>query len=154
MRQIVLWAFGIGVFALALALIVAPMITATTADTTATNYIDENESVSLTDTLSLAVTDINTSGTEYMVTLEATDENTLSTAQTTLNTTENATIQLSGDAINVNVDDRGTDTALVSATYPPAFGWNGGARAMLDNLGVVIVITAVIMVLGLLGWHI
>ncbi len=81
------------------------------------------------------------------------DESTGETAPTgTLAEGENITVQLSGQDITVEVNDViGQSEVIVSYTYPTFIGFPDNSAIFFENLGLIIVVSCVMMIVGVLS---
>lgn len=151
-RNPIMWAFGIGVLILIVGLLVPAMITSTTQDTTEAVILEENETAELTDTLQIGLDQVQTSASYTdNATVSLTNLRDYDSTQAVINDTASDTLTLSGDSITVAVDLRTSSSALLSATFAGTFGWNDGARTVMQNMDVIIVLLAILFSLALIG---
>lgn len=150
-RNTVQWAFGIGILILIVGIAMPVMISSTTQDASTATILDENETAELTDTLQIGLEDVQTSSNyTNNATVSLTNLRDYSTTEATINDSANETLSLSGEDIVVDVDLRSSSSALLSTTYPATFGWNDGATTIVENLDVIMVVTAIIIITALL----
>jgi hypothetical protein len=136
-----------GVLVLATAFLVGPLSTYATTDASQTLELRQNDSVEVTDTLSVTALDVNQSNstTQYQIT----DEDTLATNQTRLSVSQGSVLLLSGDNITVSLDSIESSVSVTEVEYPPMFGWDDGPRTVISNLPIILTL---IMFTALVGY--
>lgn len=156
MPDIIKWGFALGIFALAVAFLFPAFITLPTDTADQTLSLDNGTETNLTDHLSVSVESLgNDSAGTKNATLAYENLDDLNTTRTTLNETENGSIQLSGDAItttieNVTIQQGGPNSTRFEVTYPPLFGWDSGPRLFLEHMDVILALLAGLITVGLL----
>lgn len=151
-RSKVMLAVGIGLLALILGVAMPMLISSTTTDTTESVILDVNESTDLTDTLEIRLDAVETSSNETNnATVSVTNLRDYETSSVTINDTESDTVSLSGSDIDVSVDLRTADSALIGVDYPPTFGWDESAVMLVENLDVIMVVVTIVIIFALLG---
>lgn len=147
-------AMTIGVFVLVVALVLPSIIGAADSDQTAAVEITQDETIELTDRLSIRADDVNPSGDN--ATLTVFNSQGLNQSQQLLNDSQTKTFVVDGYATNVTLDNTflsegSKRTSRLAIAYSPYFGWDSGARLFFQNLELLLVLVGGIMVLGLAG---
>lgn len=142
-------AAALGLVVLLLVLAIPAAITVTDSPATATFDLDEGERASVVQTLSVVVED--TSQNSSTITLR--DSKTIESQTETLSPGETESYQLNGDQMNVTLRElQGPSAnATVAVEYPRTYGWAPGAKTMVDNLPLALVVVAFVVVIGGIG---
>ena len=140
--------FGLGILVLVIAFLVPGMISLTSGESSTVYELNENDSVQVTDRLSLTLQDINE--TDLNVTVELTDLQSLQNTTATLENLSTNELQLEGENITVGVGSvYDADTPVrIDVDYPKMYGWDAGPRTFMQNIEVIVVLIAGIMVMG------
>jgi ABC-type oligopeptide transport system substrate-binding subunit len=146
-------AFTFGVFVLLIAMLVPTLISATDSNQTESIELNEGESTAITQRLTVTAQNVSNSGQN--ATFVAQSEASLNTTEYGLNVTESQTQTLDGENVTIHLrniqspTDGSADVATLDVTYSPFFGWNDGATAFWNNLGIIVGMVAFLMVVGL-----
>lgn len=140
--------FALGVIGLAIGFLVPTLMGATQDDARATHQLYVNDSVELTDRLTVTLTDINE--TEHNATFKFLDETNYQNSTVELTNYTSRDTTLSGNNLTVSVAGVTSvnDTVRTTIDYPPMFQWSDGARSFMSNIGLIIILIAGIMLLA------
>lgn len=131
--------FAIGVIGLVIALFAPSAIDPVINDVSQTENMTEGETVELTDTLSLTLNDVDQGSGDANATYRAV--RTQNTTFVSLNTSESKQVQLEGDNLTLTLDEiESNSDAILTASYPPVFGWDSGPRTFVENLDIIMMI--------------
>lgn len=142
---------ALGLLALVVGFVMPTFITTPDSNSTETIELDEDTERNLTERLSINATYINSTSEE--ATFVVKNLQNYSTNQTSVNQTTltNSTV-LNGDTITVQLQNfRSNSSVLAQVTYPPMFGWAGGARGLMGKLPLVIALLGALMVFAGIG---
>lgn len=147
-----LQAVSVGIVILFVVVAMPVVVNGMTGSTSQTVQFDEGETQDLTERLNVTVTNINATANYATVSLE--DSATLDSQTETIDEGKESTFTLSGGNVSITVgsiDGGSPETAILSTSTPNQYGWADGASTLADNLGLVIVAVAFIVILGLVG---
>ncbi len=145
-------AVGFGLLILAIAFLIPTMADSAVQDRTESNIMSVDETVELNDYLELRLDGINTSSTATdNATVTVTNLKTYDSTQTTINDTENETVEMDAGNVTITNDIRSSDSALLTSTYESTFGWAGGASDIMEYMPLILVIATITIVFGLVA---
>ena len=110
-------------------------------ETTVTQNVNDEETLTSDLTITL---DSVTDGTDATYTVATDDDSDTVTAD--LDTTETATVD--GYDVHITPTDIGTDSATATVEYPTTYGWGSGASALYGIIPVMIVLAAFLVMIG------
>lgn len=150
-HKLIQTAVVLGVFGLAAATLLVPMIDGTVEDNTDRVGLQQGQFEGLTDILNVTALDVRSN--QGYADIRYRNDRTFERVDVRLNETdppENKTIQLSGENITTSliaIDDN--ETAVVETTYDTTFGWDSGPETFMNNFEAVLVIISALIVFGL-----
>lgn len=144
-------AFALGILVLAVAVFIPTLINATQEDQMETMEIRDNQTVSVTDRLSIGVADINLTAGDANVT--ATNSDTLNSQTQRVSEGSEAMMEMDGGNVTVGVDTLTADArgeyAQLTVAYSPMFGWDSGARLFVEHWPVLLAAIGFLIVVAL-----
>lgn len=141
-------AVSLGIIILFVVVAIPTVIDAADTNGVQTVELEENETEGLTDRLEITAEDVNASSNE--TTLKLRDTQSLDEDTQTIANQSTSTFNLSGGDVTVTVQEVSQNTTQADVSYPSTYGWSDGAQTLTANLGLVLVVTAFIVVVGLL----
>jgi hypothetical protein len=142
-------AFAIGVVALTIAFVIPPMLEAPNEDTASTVQLDEGDVENLNTNLDITL--IATDKQAGTANVQTTDLTTGETLNETIAVDETATFQMPDGEVTVTVESlTGTKSATLTASYPATYGFSEGGVAIAENIGILLVAIALLLISGIL----
>lgn len=142
-----IFAFVLGIGILSLGMLVPSLVETTTEDASTTIQVNNQTQTNITNNLELEVSRVNNSESTTNVTLR--NLRTFATNNSSVDETNTTALALSGDNISVTnqavVDN---DTVRLGVVYPPMFAWNGGARAFVANLDIIMILLGFTLIMA------
>lgn len=148
-----LQAMSLGVIILFLVVSVPVVVDSTNGETGQTFQLEEEDTVSLSDRLELTNERIRPPSPEN-ATYTVTDTETLESQTQTIQNGSQATYELSGGNVTVavtSITDSQPETTTVTVSKDTTYGWPEGAQMLADNLAIILVAAAFIVVMGILA---
>lgn len=145
-------AISIGAVILFVVVAMPVVVDSTTGENSQTLQLDEDDTVRLSDRLELTNERIRPPDPEN-ATFTVTDTESLESGTQLIQNGSDATFALGGGNVTVavtSITDSQPETTTVTVMYPTTYGWPDGARTIANNLGLILVAGAFIVVLGLL----
>jgi len=137
---------GLTIFGLLAAIFAPVALDATNNDDVQTYTQNTGETVEIDSTLDATLDSTNT-GTNATYTLTDTDAN--DSVTKTIAVGSEATYNLAGGDVTVNVSEANAGNATAEFTTAIDYGWSGGASAIWNLIGVFIVLALLLFAVGL-----
>lgn len=147
--RLILVAFAIGVIGLSIALFAPAAIDPVINDVSETTNVSEGGTVELSDTLQLTMEEVNQGADTINGTFLSTRTRNASTTGL-IDEGNSTTVMIDGDNLTLSNDEvTGATTAVISATYPPLFGWADGPRTFVENLDLMMLVVVATLAIAL-----
>lgn len=144
--RLVVSAFVLGAFVMAIGLFLTPMITDVSTDATTSVELVDNESEEVQQYLEVEP-DINSTNGNATVTV--TNTRTFDSKTTVeLATGEEDTVALSGENVTVRNSAFSDPEVVLDVTYPPTFAYDDGPKLFYEHLGTLLAILGLLIALS------
>jgi hypothetical protein len=139
---------SLALLGLLFAFTVPSMIDATQDPQTSEIRLEEGETATVTEGLTIMLNESTANDATYQLTDTESGKTNGSIVSET-SPTANYTLP-GGDGTVTYVESTNQD-AVLNVNYSASYGWNGGATVFVDNMAFILVLLALIVVLGILG---
>lgn len=145
--KLVVGVAALGMFVLLAAFALPPAIDASQSTETRTMVLDEGETDVVTTGLNVTAND--TTNTEAVIDFE--DAETGLSERVTLTEGENVTVTINDENVTVTVTETTSTDVTLDVEYSPRYGWDSGAKTVVAQLDVILVLVAFALILGAMG---
>lgn len=146
-EKLVVAGLALGLFVLLAAFAIPPAIDATNNRDSSVHLIDVDETVEVTPGLEVTVED----STNSQSTLLFTDVDSGLTHNTTIQEGATQNFTLDNEFVEVTLQDATNADAQIRLEYAHTYGWAPGAKTLAEQMDVVLVLFAFVVVLGSIG---
>lgn len=146
-HKLVVGVAALGLFTLLAAFALPPAIDASQSTENRTMVLDDGETATVTEGLNVTAND--TANDQAVIDFE--DTETGLTQSVTVNEGNTTNITLNDENVTVTVVETTSTDVTLDVEYSPRYGWDGGAKTVVAQLDVILVMFAFVLLLGAMG---